>query len=375
MMVWSRQEISLDAVSRAPSRRAYLALLERFRDHLGGLGTVVKTHPAIRNLAGRADLRVGIGGESISGDHVAGKDELDALGGSLLLELLGEVKLVVLRGFWRREELAPPSLSIAASYLDKGRADLLATGLEEGEHHTTADDELVNLLEHGLDHTDLGGDLGSTDDGRERALGLGNGTLEVVKLLLEEEASNGGVEVLGDTLGGGVGTVRGTESVIDEEVEGGSELLGEGRLVGGLLRVEADVLQEDAVAVGHTLNHGLDFIAHAVRSHLHFLLEQLGQAASHGSQAELVLGSVLGAAEVGRKGDLGTLLHEGLDGRHGGADAGVIGDGLAVQGHVEVAANEHRLALEVFLGEVADALLGRRRSRSGHAERRSRAGD
>lgn len=55
----------------------------------------------------------------------------------------------------------------------------------------------TNLVEEGLNDGDLGGDLGAADDGREGALGLGHGALEVVELLLEEEAGHGGLQVLG----------------------------------------------------------------------------------------------------------------------------------------------------------------------------------
>ena len=45
--------------------------------------------------------------------------------------------------------------------------------------------------------------------------------------------------------------------------------------------------------------------------------------------------------------DAGTLANEVLDGLDGGADAGVIGDGLPVEGDVQVATKENLLALEV----------------------------
>lgn len=75
--------------------------------------------------------------------------------------------------------------------------------------------------------TDLGGNLGATDDGGEGPLGLLDGACEVVELLLEEEAGHGGGEELGHTLGGAVGAVGGSEGVVDEEVERPRELLGE----------------------------------------------------------------------------------------------------------------------------------------------------
>ena len=58
--------------------------------------------------------------------------------------------------------------------------------------------------------------------------------------------------------------------------------------------------------------------------------------------------------------DLGTLLHQELDGGHGRADAGVVGDLLAVvQRHVEVGAEENLLPLQIRLRQGAHAPLGR----------------
>jgi hypothetical protein len=57
-------------------------------------------------------------------------------------------------------------------------------------------------------------------------------------------------------------------------------------------------------------------------------------------------------------GDDGTLLLEGLDGGDGGADAGVVGDFLAVKGDIDVATDQDLLALEVTVGEIVDGLLG-----------------
>ena len=63
------------------------------------------------------------------------------------------------------------------------------------------------------------------------------------------------------------------------------------------------------------------------------------------------------------KDDLGTLVHQELDGGDGRADAGVVGDLLAVvQRHVEVGAEEHLLPLQIRLRQGAHAPLGRHSS-------------
>ena len=71
---------------------------------------------------------------------------------------------------------------------------------------------------------------------------------------------------------------------------------------------------------------------------------------------------VIEAHQVTGEDDPGAVVNEVLDGWDGGADAGIVGDVLAVvEGHVEVGAHEHAFPLEVRRGEIADALLGHRR--------------
>merc|ERR1719261_1426933 len=225
-------------------------------------------------------------------------------------------------------------------------------GLEEGEGHAAADDDLVALLDERLEDRDLRGHLGAADDGGEGADGLVDGAGEVLELLREEVAGHGGREVLRDALGGGVRAVRRAERVVDEEVEGGRELLDEGGVVLGLLLVEARVLEEERLAVAHAVDDRRDLVADAVGRHLHGRAELLAHARGHGAERELVLGPVLGPAEVRAHRDLGALVEEVLDRRHGRADARVVADDALLDGDVEVAADEDLLALEVRLGEV-----------------------
>mmetsp|Transcript_42846 Transcript_42846/g.79355 ORF Transcript_42846/g.79355 Transcript_42846/m.79355 type:complete len:208 (+) Transcript_42846:720-1343(+) len=105
------------------------------------------------------------------------------------------------------------------------------------------------------------------------------------------------------------------------------------------------------------VHEGGDLLAYAVGRELDVLAEELAHALGARAEAELVLRSVLGPAQVRAHRDDGALLLQELDGRDGGTDAGVIGDGLAVEGGVHVAPNQNLLALEV-VGDVLDGLLG-----------------
>jgi len=84
---------------------------------------------------------------------------------------------------------------------------------------------------------------------------------------------------------------------------------------------------------------------------------------------------------VGADSDNGTLALQVFNGGDGGTDTGVIGDGLAVKGYVDVTSDQDLLALELVLGEVLDGFLGLKfeveggGSREGaHAERRGGGG-
>lgn len=303
----------------------------------GGLRTVVKSHPAIRDLVNRDDLGLGLGVELVSDNNVDREDDLlsELLG--LGHDFLGGLNEVVLA---------------------EGGSGLEALGLEEGEHHTSSDDDLVALVEKSVEDGDLGRNLGSSNNGGHGLLSVGDGSIKVLEFLGEEESRDGRLEELGDSLGGGVGTVGGTEGVVDVKLERSGELLNELRLVLGLLRVESGVLKHDHISLRGTLDNLGDFLTDAVRGKGDLLSEELSEALGARSEGELVLRAILRASQVRADGDDGTLALEVLNGRDRGADTGVIGDGLSVKRNVDIATNQDLLSLELFIGEVLDGLLG-----------------
>jgi hypothetical protein len=97
----------------------------------------------------------------------------------------------------REDDLHPAFLAASRTLrrvelvvLHEGFADLVALGLEEGIGHAAADDEGRGVLEEGLEHRDLGGDLGAADDGDQGLGRIGDHGLEVLDLLLHEEAAD-----------------------------------------------------------------------------------------------------------------------------------------------------------------------------------------
>mmetsp|Transcript_46494 Transcript_46494/g.97282 ORF Transcript_46494/g.97282 Transcript_46494/m.97282 type:complete len:226 (-) Transcript_46494:15-692(-) len=147
------------------------------------------------------------------------------------------------------------------------------------------------------------------------------------------------------------------ESVVDVHVERSSELLRERLVVLLLLRVETNILKEAALAILQVIDDLRGLLADAILGNNAALAEELGKSSTARGKGILVLRTTLGASKMGRDGNTGTVVQKILDGRNRCTDAGVVSDLLAIKGHVEVAANEDLLALEILAGEVRNGLL------------------
>ena len=172
-----------------------------------------------------------------------------------------------------------------------------------------------------------------------------------------------------------MGAVGRAESVVHVAVGIGGELLDEGLLglldglLGGLLLVlggvlgeaarlafflgvEAEVLEEESL----TRLQGRSLLVRllAVGGELDGNAQALGHVVHDVAQGELRI-HLLGTSEVGHDDDGAALLEDLLEGRHGPADAGVVGDvEVLVEGNVEVDSHDGLLAGEVI---TVDELL------------------
>jgi hypothetical protein len=145
--------------------------------------------------------------------------------------------------------------------------------------------------------------------------------------------------------------VHDTESVRDEGVTELRELLREVVTVilvlRGLVRVEAQVLEQRDIPVPERLHGLLGGLADGVLREHHRPSQQIAQSLGHRRKAVLRVGSTVGPAEVRDHDDAGTRVDEGVDRRDGRPDAAVIGDLVVLQRHIEVAADHDALAPQV----------------------------
>ena len=296
-----------------------------------GRGADVERHLVGGDAVGGRDARGRAGDGLARHHHVRGDDEGAARGAGLGEDLA------------RDRDLVPGAL---------GRADLVALGGEERVGHGAADEHRVGDGEHVPDEADLVRDLEAAEDHDERPRRVAQQAAEDLELLGHEQPGDRG-QVVRDALGGGVRPVRRAEGVVDVDVAQRRQLLGEPGVVAGLLRVEAEVLEQQDVA-GPERGRGLRGRgADAVVRGRDGAAEQLGEARRHGRHAQPVDHLPLGPAEVGHEHDRAALVEQVRDRGQGGADARVVDDAAVFERHVEVDAHEHALARERIVGERA----------------------
>lgn len=296
---------------------------------VGGFGTDVEAHLVAGDGVGADGGGGGVGFELGGADDIGGD-----------VDFVGVV----------REELSGVSEAIG---VEKALPDFVTLGFEEGEGHASADDEVVDFGEEGLDDLDLVSDLRSTEDGDKRALGGVEGSAEVFELFLDEEAGVCG-EMVGDAFGAGVGAVGGAEGIVDIELGEGGELGGEVGIVGFFLGVEANVFEEADLAVFEGVGALGDFGADNIGEKGDVLDEELGQASGDGGESEFGVFLAFWPSEVAAQDDACALGEEVFDGGEGFGDAAVVGDVAVFDGDIEIASNEDAFAGGV---DIADSLL------------------
>ena len=314
-----------------------LAVGQGFLEGLERIGADIQTHPAIGDGVDAHGLAIGIGGEVVGQHHVAGQQQLHTLGRGLGLQFLSQLQLVLFH---------------------QALAHRQAPGFVEGEDHAAADQHLVALVDQGFQHADLAAHLGTAHDRRQGALGLVDGALQVLELLLHQVAGHAGAQELGNALGGGMGAVGGAKGVVHIDIRQAGQLLSEAGIVLFLLREEAHVFEQHHVAFSGGGHLGLGVGADAAVGFDHRLAQQLAEAGGHGGEAHGLVHLALGPPEVGRQQHLGALADQVVDGGQGGADAGVVGDrAVVVERYVEVHPHQHALAAQVIGGEAGQGSL------------------
>ncbi len=154
----------------------------------------------------------------------------------------------------------------------------------------------------------------------------------------------------------------GAEGIVHVDLAERGQLLCECGIIGFLFGVEAQVLQQQHLAILELVRQLAREIADAIRrkSHIHLLadsvIEHDAEPVHDRPQAVFGIWLALGAAEVRAEDDLAAVAEHELDGRQRLADAGIVEDFGAIlrERHIEIDPDEHMLVLQL-VGAVGEA--------------------
>src|SRR5262249_19177873 len=121
-------------------------------------------------------------------------------------------------------------------------------------------------------------------------------------------------------------------------------------------RVEAQVLEEAGLPGAQVVDDLLRRVADAILRQRDVLADELRQARRRRLERVLRVRPLLGPAEVARADEARPALEGVLDRGQRLADALIVGDLAALEGHVEVDAEKDALLLDRQLADRADSL-------------------
>ena len=146
--------------------------------------------------------------------------------------------------------------------------------------------------------------------------------------------------------------MRRAESVVDVVLGQLRELLGEVLIVGLFLGVEAQVLEQQRLALFQLGGDFFGFRANALGTEANvlaarqLLIEQHAQPLGHRLQAHLGIGLAFGPAQMRSQNQARSMAQSIFDGGQSFADARVVHDAPVFERHVEVNAHEDPVAIE-----------------------------
>ena len=147
--------------------------------------------------------------------------------------------------------------------------------------------------------------------------------------------------------------VGGRKSVIHKGIGQPGQRSRHRRVVLFLALVEAGILQQQHIAIGHGGDGGFRFGADAVISETHRAAKRFSQRHGHGLEAHFRHAHAFWPVEMAAHHHAGTLLRQLANGGGEALDAGHVGDAAIAHRQVQVGAKQHALAMGIEVIEGA----------------------
>ncbi|BBG31388.1 nitrous oxidase accessory protein [Zymobacter palmae] len=231
----------------------------------------------------------------------------------------------------------------------QGFAHVVASRCDEGVGNTTADDDGVAFFGQRVQHFQFGGYFGTTNDSHHRAFRFSQRFVQSVQLGFEQRTCNGFRRETSYAMSRSLGAVSGTESVHDEDVTLASVFLGQRFIVFFLAFVEANVFEQDDVAIVQ-----FDFLVEVVFFQTNLNAEQFAQAVSNRCHGRSFIRFAFSrAAQVAHQHQFGASVVGHFDGFEACANTRVRSDTTVFDRNVQVFTDQDAFSFEVQLGHLA----------------------
>src|SRR5208282_812932 len=204
-----------------------------------GFGADIERHHVRRNrLAGSDDFGQGASFDAVGNHMVRRQQELDVAVLCLLQKAPGELDPV---------------------FFDQTLAHRLALRPQEGVGHAPADDDSVDFAKQVLDDSNFVAYLGAAQNRHERLLGVLQHAAEILQLFFHEQAGGGLLHEPGHAHRGSMRAMGRAEGVVDVELGERGQLPGEILVVLFFLGVEAQVFEQQRLALLELKSHFFGF--------------------------------------------------------------------------------------------------------------------
>ena len=181
--------------------------------------------------------------------------------------------------------------------------------------------------------------------------------MEELQLLLNEQTRDAGGQIFGYAFGGRMGTVSRSERIVDVQIRDRCKFFRKLRVVLFLFRVEANIFQQQHIAISHCADFFRHIVSDAVIGLHDGFAEEFTEALGDRVETKFLI-YALRTTEVASQNHLCALGRKALNRGQGSPNAGIIGDRtFFVHRNVKVTPHKYALALQIGSRQIFDRLL------------------
>ena len=222
-----------------------------------------------------------------------------------------------------------------------------AAGFHKGVRHTAGNNQHIDLFNQIIQQVKLGGNLGTADNRHQRAFRIVQTGRQSIDFFFHQQAHCGRTQLNGSDHGS-MGAVRRRKSIGNINVCRFNQVFGKFFIAFFLLVIETQIFKQQNFIAFHRFNRGFNLGADAVINENDFMAESFFQFGGNVAEGIFHIAFAFRTAEVRNNDDLGSLFHQGFDGRNRTVNARGVGYvKVFIHRHVQVCAQHNDFAVQI----------------------------